>query len=99
MALEPEIHRLMLRDARAVLGGTSPEPQRHCIESMQRLIDDLIEQGVVVETASEALASLIYGSLSEAAFWIAEQEGSVRLARGVSALNLLLRGLLIEPPK
>ncbi|MEJ5863208.1 TetR/AcrR family transcriptional regulator [Pseudomonas farsensis] len=95
MALEPEIQRLVLRDARAVLGGASPEAQRHCVASMQRLIDQLIAQGVVAQADSEALASLIYGSLSEAAFWIAEgDEGAARLQRGTDALQLLLRGLL-----
>ncbi|MFK3774427.1 TetR/AcrR family transcriptional regulator [Pseudomonas sp. NPDC089406] len=96
MALEPEIQRLVLRDARAVLGGASPEAQRHCVASMQRLIDQLIAQGVVAPADSEALASLIYGSLSEAAFWIAEgEEGAARLQRGMDALQLLLRGLLV----
>jgi len=99
MALEPEIQRLVLRDARSVLGGASPEAQRHCIESMQRLIEDLIEQGVVAEADAEALASLIYGSLSEAAFWIAERESSKRLERGISALDILLRGLLVRASK
>lgn len=97
MALEPEIQRIVLRDARAVLGGASPDSQRHCIESMQRLIDNLIRQGVVAEADPQALASLIYGSLAEAAFWIAEgEDGNARLARGVDALELLLRGLLVK---
>ncbi|RJL47332.1 TetR/AcrR family transcriptional regulator [Pectobacterium carotovorum] len=98
MAREPEIQRIVLRDARAVLGGASPDSQRHCVESMQRLIDNLIRQGVVADADPQALASLIYGSLAEAAFWIAEgEEGNARLAQGVAALELLLRGLLIKP--
>ncbi|MEI7379364.1 TetR/AcrR family transcriptional regulator [Pectobacterium versatile] len=98
MAREPEIQRIVLRDARAVLGGASPDSQRHCVESMQRLIDNLIRQGVVADVDPQALASLIYGSLAEAAFWIAEgEEGNARLAQGVAALELLLRGLLIKP--
>ncbi|MEI7228788.1 TetR/AcrR family transcriptional regulator [Pectobacterium carotovorum] len=98
MAREPEIRRIVLRDARAVLGGASPDSQRHCVESMQRLIDNLIRQGVVADADPQALASLIYGSLAEAAFWIAEgEEGNARLAQGVAALELLLRGLLIKP--
>ncbi|AZY53449.1 TetR/AcrR family transcriptional regulator [Bordetella avium] len=97
MALEPEIQRIVLRDARAVLGGASPESQRHCVESMQRLIDNLIQQGVVAEADAQALASLIYGSLAEAAFWIADgEDGNARLARGSAALELLLRGLLAK---
>ncbi|WP_218571904.1 hypothetical protein [Pseudomonas sp. AG1028] len=63
---------------------------------MQRLIENLIEQGVVAEADAGALASLIYGSLFEAAFWIAERESSKRLKRVISALDLLLRGLLIQ---
>ncbi|WP_371257917.1 hypothetical protein [Pseudomonas sp. URMO17WK12:I4] len=92
----PEIQRLVLQDARSVLGGASPEAQRHCIESMQRLVEDLIEQGVVAEADAEALASLIYGSLSETAFWIAERESSKRLERGSIVLDMLLHGLLIQ---
>ncbi len=100
MALEPEIQRLVLRDARAVLGPASPEAQRCCVESMQRLIDDLMTQGMVAEADSEALASLIYGSLSEGAFWIAEgDQGVDRLGHAVRALRLLLRGMLVEPDK
>ncbi|HCI7039783.1 TPA: TetR/AcrR family transcriptional regulator [Klebsiella variicola subsp. variicola] len=94
MALEPEYQRIVLRDAKAALGGTSPESQRHCIESMQRLIRNLIELGIVDDVSPEGLASLIYGSLEEAAFWIAEgDESDTRLAQGITALNLLLRGL------
>lgn len=94
MALEPEFQRIVLRDAKAVLGGASPESQRLCIESMQRLIRDLIQQGIVDDADPEGLASLIYGSLAEAAFWIADgNESDTRLAQGITALNLLLRGL------
>ncbi|MDF3832269.1 TetR/AcrR family transcriptional regulator [Cupriavidus basilensis] len=97
MALEPEIQRIVLRDARAVLGGASPDSQRHCVESMQRLIDNLMRQGVVAKADSQALALLIYGSLAEAAFWIADgDDGNTRLAQGINALELLLRGLLVK---
>jgi len=105
MALEPEIQRIVLRDARAVLGGASPESQRHCLDSMQGLIEELIAQGVVAPADARALAALIYGSLAEGAFWIAESGdsegrdagagdgGSARLTRATEALELLLRGL------
>ncbi|MBY8947204.1 TetR/AcrR family transcriptional regulator [Pseudomonas sp. SH10-3B] len=98
MALEPQIQRIVLRDARAVLGGTSPDAQRHCVESMQRMIQVLIQQGIVVDVNPQALALLIYGSLAEAAFWIADsEEGDKRLAQSVVALELLLRGILVKP--
>lgn len=97
MALEPEIQRVVLRDAKAVLGGASVEAQRHCIESMRLLLEQLIQQGVVVQANPQALAALIYGSLAEAAFWIAEsEEGSERLAQALAGQALLLRGLLAD---
>jgi len=95
MALEPDIQRIVLRDARAVLGGASPEAQRHCVASMQGLIENLMRLGVVADANPQALASLIYGSLAEAAFWIAEApEATERLGQAQAALDLLLRGLL-----
>ncbi len=98
MAVEPPIQRIVLRDARAVLGGASPDAQRYCVDSLRQLIDNLIRQGIIVPVNSHALASLIYGSLAEAAFWIAEaEEGQARLAEGVAALDLLLGGLLVRP--
>lgn len=94
MALEPEIQRIVLRDAKSVLGGASPESQRHCIGSMQNLIQHLIQQGTVAKVDPQALAALIYGSLAEAAFWIADgEDGNSRLAQSTAALDLLLRGL------
>lgn len=79
------------------MGPASAEAQRHCVESMTGLIDELMAQGVVAEADSEALASLIHGSLSETAFWIAEgDQGSRRLERASAALELLLRGLLLR---
>lgn len=98
MALEPQIQRIVLRDARAVLGGTSSDAQRHCVESMQRMIQVLIQQGIVADVNPQALALLIYGSLAEAAFWIADSEdGDKQLAQSVVALELLLGGILVKP--
>jgi AcrR family transcriptional regulator len=95
MALEPEIQRIVLRDARAVLGAATPDSQRHCLDSMQRLLENLMAQGVLADADARALAALIYGSLSEAAFWIADgEDGDARLASASQALDLLLRGLL-----
>jgi AcrR family transcriptional regulator len=98
MALEPEIQRTVLRDARAVLGGMSPEAQRHCVASMQRLIEALMQQGTVAPADPRALAAMVYGSLAEGAFWIADgEDGAARLAQGLAALELLLRGMRRTP--
>ncbi|MCE5990657.1 TetR family transcriptional regulator [Pseudomonas sp. KCA11] len=98
MALEPEIQRIVLRDARAVLGGGSPDAQRHCIESLRQLIENLMLQGVLLEAQAQALAALIYGSLAEATVWIAEaDDGDVRLSQASQAFELLLHGVLKRP--
>lgn len=96
MALEPEIQRIVLRDTRAVLGGASPDSQRLCLHSMQALISALIAQGIVAPADARALAALIYGSLAEAAFWIAEgEDAAARMEQAAVGLDLLLRGLLV----
>jgi len=95
MALEPEIQRIVLRDARAVFGGGSPEAQRHCMESLRQLIERLVLQGVFIDIHAQALAALIYGSLADATVWIAEtEEGEQRLAQATQAFESLLRGVL-----
>lgn len=97
MALEPDIQRIVLRDARAVLGGASPEAQRRCVESMQQLIDDLIQRGIIARAEPQILAALIYGSLAEATLWIAaSDQGQTHLANSLAALDLMLRGLLVQ---
>nr|WP_314264182.1 TetR family transcriptional regulator [uncultured Moellerella sp.] len=97
MAQEPEIQRIVLRDARAILGNTTPETSQYCIESMQTRLEMLMQQKIIVEAASEALALLIHGSLSEAAVWIAAAEdidtGQLRLTQSLAAMTLLLNGL------
>jgi len=97
MALEPEMQRIVLRDAKAVLGGPSPDSRRHCLDTMQQLIENLMQQGVVVKTDPQVLTAFIYGGLAEAAVWIAQAEdGKARLKQANSTLQLLLQGLLIR---
>ncbi|WP_333665003.1 hypothetical protein [Acinetobacter guillouiae] len=78
-------------------GSASIDSQQHCIDSMQRQIAQLIQQGIIEQADPQALACLIYGSLAETAFWIADgDDHNQRLKSGRTALNLLLRGLLIR---
>ncbi|MEJ5865954.1 TetR/AcrR family transcriptional regulator, partial [Pseudomonas farsensis] len=53
MALETDIQRLVLRDAKAVLGGVTPEAQRQCVESLRRLLEQLMAQGVVAQADAQ----------------------------------------------
>ncbi|PNV94622.1 TetR/AcrR family transcriptional regulator [Pseudomonas protegens] len=97
MAQEAEIRRIVLQDARAVLGQRQPA-EEHCIDSLSRRLQALIEAGLITPAPSQALARLINGSLVDAALWIAaaEQPGQ-RLQQALQALELLLRGL--QPPR
>ena len=94
MAQEAEIRRIVLQDARAVLTGTDQGAQhQQCIQFIARYLQELMEQGVIIQGSSQALARLLNGCLVEAAFWIAEEGAPAsRLDEAVQALDLMLQG-------
>lgn len=95
MAVEPEIRRIVLQDARAVLAPAPGAAQQQCIASLGALLQGLMDEGVVEPADPQALARLVNGSLVESAFWIAEEGDELgRLRHALQALDLLLRGLL-----
>ena len=94
MAAEPEIRRIVLQDARAVLGAAADGSQQQCIASLGALLQTMMDQGVIEQAPPQAMARLINGSLVESAFWIAQDSADgPRLAQALQALDLLLRGL------
>ncbi|MFO2466431.1 TetR/AcrR family transcriptional regulator [Pseudomonas sp. 15FMM2] len=94
MAQDPEIRRIVLQDAPAVLGDAASANQQLCIDSLRQLLDTLMQAEIIEPAPSQALARLINGSLVDAALWIArdEQPGE-RLEQALQGLELLLRGL------
>ena len=97
MAQEAEIKRIILQDARAVLGQRSGTESQQCLTSLQSILQELMQAGTIHHTDSEALALLIHGSLTEASFWIADaQDSQQRLNHAVAAVQLLLNGLRIN---
>ena len=94
MAQEPEIRRIVLQDARAVLTGTEQGAQyQQCVQFMAAYLQDLMDQGVIVRSSAQAMAHLLNGSLIEAAIWIAEEGASdERLDEALQALELMLAG-------
>ena len=97
MAQEAEIKRIILQDARAVLGQRSGTESQQCITSLQSILQELMQAGTIHHTDSEALALLIHGSITEASFWIADaQDSQQRLKHAVAAVQLLLNGLLVN---
>lgn len=92
MAQDPQIQRIVLQDAPAVLGDTGA--QQHCVESLRQLLEGLMQAGAIAQGPSVALAQLINGSLVNTALWIARDEHpGARLEEGLQGLELLLRGL------
>ncbi|AZE78225.1 TetR/AcrR family transcriptional regulator [Pseudomonas synxantha] len=96
MAQDPEIQRIVLQDAPAVLGNTGP--QQHCVESLRQLLEALMQAGLIPQAPSQALAQMINGSLVNTALWIARDDHpGTRLAEALQSLELLLRGLSLKP--
>lgn len=93
MAAEPEIRRIVLQDARAVLGPAAAAAQEQCTASLATLLRALMEQGAIAPAEPRALARMLHGGLAESAFWIAEDDGQARLAQALQAFELLLQGL------
>lgn len=95
MAVEPEIRRIVLQDARAALAPAPGAAQQQCVASLGALLQQLMAEGTVEPADPQALARLVNGSLVESAFWIAEEGAEQgRLTHALRALDLLLRGLL-----
>lgn len=101
MALEPEIQRIMFRDAPAVLGDIS---QRHstqqCIEALTESLAALKAEGVLIDADPEALARLINGASTDAAAWIAGSDDPAATSKkAVASFRQLLNGLVRSTPQ
>ncbi|WP_192883384.1 TetR/AcrR family transcriptional regulator [Paracidovorax avenae] len=99
LALEPEIRRIVLQDARAVFGDVPQAAQSAGIAALEGALQGLIEQGTVAPLHAGAMARMLYGVVTEASFWIAEPDGdqAQRLAQALDGLDRLLDGLLVRP--
>ncbi|WP_208943722.1 TetR/AcrR family transcriptional regulator [Paracidovorax avenae] len=99
LALEPEIRRIVLQDARAVFGDVPQAAQSAGIAALEAALQGLIEQGTVAPLHAGAMARMLYGVVTEASFWIAEPDGdqAPRLAQALDGLDRLLDGLLVRP--
>ncbi|WP_372437405.1 TetR/AcrR family transcriptional regulator [Pseudomonas chlororaphis subsp. aureofaciens] len=97
MAQEAEIQRIVLQDARAVLGDLTEASEEQCVASLSTLLDELMQTGLMVKAPSEALARLINGSLLDASLWIARGEHpGQRLQQALVGLQALLQGLRVR---
>ncbi|MDR5001569.1 TetR/AcrR family transcriptional regulator [Brevibacillus sp. FSL K6-0770] len=103
MALEPEIQRIVLRDAPSILGNAYwQSSQSQCLATMAETLRQLMEDGMIVKTDHEALARLLNGGLADTAFWLANSDApEADLSKALQSLTALLNGLLLtrEPLK
>ncbi len=99
MALEPEIQRILFRDAPAVLGDQSQCPSaQSCIAALTASLAALQADGVLIDADPEAMARLINGASSHAAGWIAASpEPEATSKKAVAGFRRLLEGLLRRP--
>ena len=95
MALEPEIQRIMFRDAPAVLGDISQWPSTsNCVMALKETLDDLKADGLLIDIDTEAAARLINGATSHAATWIAGSDDPQETSRrAVASFRQLLERL------
>lgn len=95
LALEPEIQRIVLRDAPAVLGQRFRDlDQTASLGPMIAQVRGLIAGGHMRPGDAEVLARLINGAVLEAALWVAAAEDPApRLPRARATVDLLLDGL------
>lgn len=98
IALQPEIRRILLQDAPAVLGQRFREhDQRSSIGPIAGSLLELMDKGRIRRANPEALARVLNGAMVDAALWIAASDDqSATLRRATEALDLVLDGLLIE---
>lgn len=99
LALDPEIQRILLRDAPAVLGDPSGWPSADgCVAAIRRNLEQLQAEGVVREDVdAEIAARLISGASTDAALWIAKADDPAAACRKVvPTFEALLAGLRRE---
>lgn len=95
MAIEPEVQRIMLRDAPSVLDSDHIQSMRlQCVNSIAFMLRQLMEQGVINKASPELLARFINGGLMDTALWIAESEDNQEsLDAAIASLDILIQGL------
>jgi AcrR family transcriptional regulator len=94
-ALDPDVQRIFLKDAPAVLGQRLREmDEASSIGPIRDALARLMEAGRIGATDPEALARLINGALVDAALWVAASaEPAPARARAHAAADILLDGL------
>jgi len=99
MALEPDIQRIMFRDAPAVLGDITLWPSTSgCVAQLSQSLDQLKADGEIIDIDTEVAARLINGASSHAALWIANAKDPKKTSKqAVAGFRAFLEGLRKKP--
>lgn len=92
---DPQVQRIMLVDAPAVLGWAAWREldAQYSMKSLREVLEALRTRGELVPLSLDALAHLLSGAMNEAALWIAQSDQPSALADAVEALRHLLQSL------
>jgi AcrR family transcriptional regulator len=99
-ALDPEIQRIVLLDAPAVIGWTRWREidEQRTLGGLRRNLELIAAQGRLADADIDLLAHMVLASVSEAALLIAGSERPrAALRAGERAVDLMLAGLVREP--
>jgi AcrR family transcriptional regulator len=102
VSLEPQVQRIMLIDAPAVLGWSlwRELDAQHSMKSLREALAELTDQGQIARLPLDALTHLLSGAMNEAALWIAQSNDPERtLAEAAQALKHMLNALRQTPTK
>ncbi|MCY9761807.1 TetR/AcrR family transcriptional regulator [Paenibacillus alvei] len=99
MAIEPEIQRIVLRDAPSVLGNGFTHPSHsQCLTTMASMLQQFMDEGIIAVTDNHALARMLNGGLVNTAFWLANTPDTEKeLAVALHSLEVVLGGLRMKP--
>ncbi|MGP1396897.1 MAG: TetR/AcrR family transcriptional regulator [Inquilinaceae bacterium] len=97
-ALDPEVQRVLLRDAPAVLGQRLRAiDEASSIAPLRDALADLMADGRIASVDPEAMARLVNGALVDAALWIAgSDDPKATLDATSEAVDVLLGGLALR---
>lgn len=94
--LDPEVRRILLLDAPAVLGWEKWRAldAEHSMQTLDWILTALVQEGRIQVISIPAAVHLLSGAMNEAALWIAQAEQPERaLEEAMATLAQLLTGL------
>lgn len=97
-SLDPQVQRIMLIDAPAVLGGNvwRQMDAEYSMRLLRNSLISLFERGLIPPQLIETLVNLLSGAMNEVALWIARSEQPEQaLNEAIATLERLLGALRV----